>query len=175
MFSDESPHPIAVLGLGNTLLGDDAAGPRIIEELLRLWELPADVEALDLGTPGLDLSPYLHGREAVLFVDTIALDAPAGTVVHVGREELLRGAIPQRVSPHDPGLRESVHLVELASERPIDAALVGVVPAHHELGSPMSKPVFEALVPATDAVIRWLRARGLEPIARTGDAERRNS
>ncbi|MCK6550096.1 hydrogenase maturation protease [Myxococcota bacterium] len=167
--------PIAVLGLGNTLLGDDAAGPRIIQELLRCWELPSRVEALDLGTPGLDLSPYLHGREAVLFVDTIDLDAPPGTVVQLERDALLAGDLPPRVSPHDPALRESVHLVELVSERPLDAALVAVVPAHHELGSPMSPPVSDALAPATDAVIRWLRARGLEPIARSDVAERRTS
>jgi len=54
---------IAVLGLGNVLLGDDGFGPMAVEMFRSLYECDSNVEILDLGTPGLDLAPYLYDAD----------------------------------------------------------------------------------------------------------------
>lgn len=169
---DATDHPpvarprFVVLGLGNTLLGDDAAGPLAVEAFLAAYEVPEGVEVLDLGTPGLDLTPYLLDRDAVLVVDTVALDAPAGTVRRVERDEVLASDLSPRVSPHDPGVQEALHRVELATDRRLDVSLVGIVPLQHELGEPPSPEVCAALPRAAEEIRRWLAEHGLEPSPR---------
>lgn len=53
---------VAVLGLGNVLMGDDGFGPTVIRELEAAWTPHPEVELLDLGTPGLDLLPFVSDR-----------------------------------------------------------------------------------------------------------------
>ena len=52
---------VLVLGLGNILLRDEGIGVRAVERLQAEYDLPPRVRALDGGTMGLDLLPYLSG------------------------------------------------------------------------------------------------------------------
>jgi hydrogenase maturation protease len=69
---------VAVLGMGNVLMGDDAAGPYVIETLHARYEFGPDVTVLDLGTPGLDLAPYIFGLETLILVDTVQTGGSPG-------------------------------------------------------------------------------------------------
>ena len=57
---------ISIVGLGNVFLGDDGFGPLAIETFRCKYECSPDVEVLDLGTPGLDLAPYLYDKRLVI-------------------------------------------------------------------------------------------------------------
>ena len=57
---------IGVLGIGNVLMGDDALGPYVVQLLDSMYEVPADVELVDLGTPGADLPLYLDSLDAAV-------------------------------------------------------------------------------------------------------------
>lgn len=74
--SDGAPGRVAVLGLGNVLMGDDALGPYAVRLLEARYELPGRVPVLDIGTPGLDLVPYFEGVDALVLVDTVRSEAP---------------------------------------------------------------------------------------------------
>ena len=50
---------IAVVGLGNVLMGDDGFGPYVAHLLEAWYEWPDDVQVVELGTQGLDLTPYV--------------------------------------------------------------------------------------------------------------------
>ena len=39
-----------IFGCGNIIMGDDGFGPTVIEQLHKLYELPEDVHAIDVGT-----------------------------------------------------------------------------------------------------------------------------
>src|SRR5208283_6201915 len=65
------PRRIAVVGLGNVLLGDDGFGPLAVEMFRSLYECDSKVEILDLGTPGLDLAPYLYDADLVVIADAV--------------------------------------------------------------------------------------------------------
>jgi hydrogenase maturation protease len=147
---------VSVIGLGNVLLGDDAIGPLVTAHLQARFHIPAGVEVLDLGTPGLNLQPYLHDRSALVLVDAIRSSAPAGTIERYDRDDLMRRPPPPRVSPHDLGLKESLRLAELAEGRPIPVTLVGVVVERTAQGEAMGPSVAAALDPALDAVRRAL-------------------
>jgi hydrogenase maturation protease len=119
---------LAVIGLGNVLLGDDGFGPFVIELLLVRYRFPPEVELLDLGTPGLGLVSYLHERDAVVFVDTVAGPGVPGDVLVWGAAELARMRSVPRVSPHDPALIEALAVVRAAGHGPREASLVAAVP-----------------------------------------------
>ncbi len=62
---------VSVIGLGNVFLGDDGFGPLAVETFRCQYACGPEVEVLDLGTPGLDLAPYLYGRKLVVIVDAV--------------------------------------------------------------------------------------------------------
>ena len=114
------PLPTAVLGLGNVLMRDDAFGPVVIATLQASYVIPDEVMVLDLGTPGLDLVPYVVGQPALVLVDTVRADASPGTVRRYGLRALER-PLPARVSPHDPGVTEALFAASLAGSVQITA------------------------------------------------------
>ena len=160
--------PIRVLGLGNVLMGDDAFGPWVIEELLARWEFPEEVTVLDVGTPGLDLTPYLADAVAVLLVDTVRSGGPPGEIHIYGKEQLLALPPQPRVSPHDPGLADALFALEFAGSAPEDIVLIGVSPSPVSAGIGLSPPVGEAVARAAAEVVERLVFLGLAPRPRAG-------
>ena len=151
---------IAVLGLGNVLMGDDGFGPCAARVLESEWELPPDVAVQDLGTPGFDLAPWLADTEIVIVLDAVAASGAPGDVRIYAREELFRRAPGPRLGPHDPGLREALLSAELAGVAPRELWVVGVVPARVAPGPGLSPPVRAAVPVAVDGAVRLLQQRG---------------
>jgi hydrogenase maturation protease len=152
-------HPaprIAVLGLGNVLMGDDAVGPWVVRLLEASYEFPDDVRVADLGTPGLDLSPHLDGLEAVILVDAVNEDGPPGAVHKYGRADLLQVAPFTRISPHEPGVKEALLLAEIAGRAPRDVRVVGVTPGRVAQGVGLTPEVRDAVPRAASRVLAEL-------------------
>jgi len=152
----DSVRPVAVLGMGNVLLSDDGAGPAVVARIEAEMEIPEDLEVADIGTPGLDLVPHLAGRRAVILVDTVAAEGAPGELRLYGREDLASALRTNRLSPHDPGLAESLATLELAGEGPEFIAVVGIIPADTKTGIGLSAPVEEAVGEAALEVLRLL-------------------
>ena len=156
------PPQTAVLGLGNVLMKDDALGPYVIRRLLAAWSFPPDVAVEDLGTPGLDLHPYLAGREALVIVDTVRADGEPGELRLYRKDDLLRHAPATRTSPHDPGLKEALLARQLAGNDPSEILLVGVIPG--DTGSGVG------LTPAVHGALEAVEAEVLCELERLGHA-----
>ena len=86
------------MGLGNVLSQDDGLGPFVIETLLAGWEFDENVQVLDLGTPGLQLSPYLEGQDALIVFDDLSKHAVAYRQVSL----VLRRPSPKAEKPSPP-------------------------------------------------------------------------
>lgn len=157
------PGEVRVLGLGNVLMGDDALGPWVVEELLANWEFPDGVAVLDVGTPGLDLTPYLADADRVLLVDTVKADGPPGTIRIYSRAQLLARPPQPRVSPHDPGLTEALLALDFVGSAPRDVVLIGVVPGAVAKGIGLTPAVKDAVGRAAAEVVRLLSGLGLSP------------
>jgi len=164
----DDPRPVAVLGMGNVLLGDDAVGPTVVETLRVWYELPDEVECADIGTPGLDLVPHMAGRRAVILVDAVAAAGPPGTVRVWDRERIASAAVTGRLSPHDPGLAETLAALEFSGEAPEVLHVVGIVPAETGTGLGLSPAVREAVPEAVETVVRLLVELGV-PVRRRPD------
>ena len=157
--------PVAVIGIGNVLLGDDGFGPTVIGMLAAQWEVPGAVELIDAGTPGLDLAGQLCGRDSVILVDAVA-DESRGEEddgLRFYRGEALQHmlALHPRVSEHDPALAEALAIAGLVGEGPRRVLLLGVVPRACEVGVGLSPPVEKAAVEAAEAIVMTLAGWGL--------------
>ncbi|MEM4246008.1 MAG: hydrogenase maturation protease [Candidatus Bathyarchaeia archaeon] len=73
---------ILIGGVGNILRGDDGLGPLIIQRLNKT-RLPKNVDALDLGTSGMEVLYYLQGYDKAILIDSIKRGEKPGTVYHM--------------------------------------------------------------------------------------------
>jgi hydrogenase maturation protease len=153
---------IAVLGIGNVLTGDDAVGPYVVQTLDAAWELPEDVQVLDAGTPGLDLTAYMAGMEAVILVDAVKARGGPGELRLYDKEGLLKKSPVLAMSPHEPGVREALLNADFMGVAPKVVRLVGIIPATVDLGCALSPEVRAAVPGAVARVLEELRALGVE-------------
>jgi hydrogenase maturation protease len=151
---------IRVLGLGNVLMGDDAFGPYVIEALNASYDFPAGVSVIDAGTPGLDLAPFLLGADAIVVIDSVRADGPAGALRVYRRDAILAHAPQQRLGPHDPGFKQTLLTLDFAGSGPRDVTLVGAIPAATAPCARLSAPVREVVPAAVDAVVAELARLG---------------
>ena len=155
--------PIRIVGIGNVLMGDDGLGPFTIKVLESRYRFPDHVELEDGGTPGLDFMPYLTGARSLIVLDTVASDGEPGTLKIYRDREIIGSAPPPRLSPHQPGLRESLMATELTDSSPDEIVLLGVVPLAVEQGTTLSKPVQAAVEELVAAVVTELERLGAAP------------
>lgn len=143
---------VVVLGLGNVLMGDDGVGPYAIRVLEAAYEIPGQVSVLDLGTPGLDLIPFLAGAGQIVLIDTIRAPGRPGEIRLYDREAILETLSRPRLSPHDPGVSEALSALELAGEGRKELLLVGVIPKRVATGVGLS-PEVRAAVPIVAGIV----------------------
>lgn len=155
-----------VVALGNVLMGDDAFGPWVVETLVACYDFPAGVTVEDLGTPGLDLWPYLSDLDALILVDTVRSSAAPGTLRLFRKDELLRHAPETRLGPHDPGVKQALLTAEFAGCGPRDVLLVGAVPEQARMGVQLSPALRQAVAPAVAEVLRELARLGRPAVRR---------
>ncbi len=128
--------PVAVLGLGNTLLTDEGVGVAAARQIAVLG-LPG-VQVLDGGTLGLALLPEVEGRRAVLILDAVtAAGRRPGDIVRLSGPALHRGW-RRCVSAHQLGITDVLALADLAGQAPGQVAAIGMVPASLSLGCGLS-------------------------------------
>lgn len=163
----------AVIGLGNVLLGDDGFGPFTVELFRGLYECGPEIEVIDVGTPGLDLGPYLYGKEWVVMVDAVSAEGEAGTVRTYHESEFLNGQAQLRLTDHDIGLQECLARLRLVGLGPAELYVVGVIPESCVFGNGLSSRVKAATPLAIDNLVRLLVERGLNCRRRSRPAQPR--
>ncbi len=155
--------PVLVLGLGNVVCMDDGAGIAAIHKLLREYELPEGVTAVDGGTLGLSLLPLVDSASQVILVDAISADAPPGTQIRIEGEEVAP-AVYERLSPHQIGVADLLAGASLLDRYPDRVVILGVVPESIELGMERT-PAVEASIPElVERVVEELTALGYPPV-----------
>ena len=161
----DSPKPIRILGIGNVLMGDDGLGPYAIQILGSRYDFPDHVELVDGGTPGLDFLPYISHARSVMVLDTVSSKGTPGEIKIYRDGEIIGSAPPPRMTPHQPGLRESLMATELTDASPEEMVLIGVVPETVEQGTTLSAPVQAAVDEVVKTVLEELERLGVAPVA----------
>ncbi len=149
-----------VLGLGNILLQDEGLGVRALERLTAAHPLPDRVEALDGGTMGLELLPYLDGVTDLLITDAVDTGQPPGTLVRL-EGDAIPAALSLKMSMHQVGLQDLLATSRLRGTMPQRLVVWGIQPASLDWGVDLSPPVQAALDGLVQAAVQELRGWGI--------------
>lgn len=136
---------ILVLGLGNRLLSDDAAGPLVIDRLSAALDREGGPYLCDGGTLGLSLLPDIEDAEVLLAVDAAHFGATPGTVRVFENELMDAQVVGRKHSAHEVALADLLGAAALRGRLPARRALVAVEPQSTALGLEPTGPVLAAL------------------------------
>jgi hydrogenase maturation protease len=148
---------VLVLGLGNRLLRDDAAGPLAVERLAAS-QTSSRAVFRDGGTIGLHLLPEIEDADAFIAVDAAAFGAPPGTVCVFEGAEMDRQLGGRKRSAHEVALFDLMATALLNDRLPRRRALVAVEPLSTELGLEPT-PAVAASIPQLCAEVQALVQR----------------
>ena len=140
-----------ILGLGNRLLADDAAGPLVIDLLEN--DIPDDVVLCDGGTAGLNLLPEIEDCCALIAVDAARFGEDAGTVRTFEGEEMDRQMAGLKSTAHEVALADLISAAKLMGACPEQRALVAVEPENIGIGLEPTPAVARA-IPEMAAAVR---------------------
>jgi hydrogenase maturation protease len=145
---------ILVLGIGQSLRGDDAAGL----EAVRLWQQahPLTAQRVQVAIselPGLALLDFLSGVEAAILVDAVMASAAPGTLHRVGPDELEAFSAGSG-SAHGWGVAETLQLGRSLYPSISDCriTLIGIEASQMDLGAGLSDEVQAALPGAAQMI-----------------------
>jgi len=152
---------VLVLGLGNSLMSDDAFGVRVVEELQRRYVFPPDVKIIDGGTLGFDLLPFVEEADRLLIVDALQMQAEPGEVFRLAGDEVPR-AFASKLSVHQMGVQDLLAVAELQGYCPRELVVWGVQWASIEMNIGLTPAVAPALERVVNEVVGELKEWGIE-------------
>jgi len=157
---------ITVLGLGNILMTDEGVGVHTINEFEKRYTVPDYVEIVDGGAAGLDLIPFIEGREKVLMVDAVNFDREPGYI-----DLLENDAIPirltQKASMHHLGLMDVLCIVRMSGNIPKELCIIGIQPKSLDLGIDMTKEIWDKVNDLIERIVAKLREWNIPCVLRS--------
>jgi len=106
-----------VIGVGNTLRGDDGVGVHVARALAR-QPLPDNVEVLDGGTEGLSLLFEMERADRVVLIDAADMQRPPGEARTFDAAQLEQGTKLRFSSLHGMGVAEVLKLARSVGVEP---------------------------------------------------------
>jgi hydrogenase maturation protease len=134
-----------LIGCGNLLRGDDAAGPLVIRYLWELWgeHVPTGIRVVDGGTAGMDVAFQMRGAQRVVLVDACQTGETTGTLYKVPGSEVENVPPADGMNLHafrwDHALAFARWL--LKDDYPTDITVWLIEAAQTDFGAPLSPPV----------------------------------
>jgi hydrogenase maturation protease len=125
--------PAILIGLGNILMQDEGVGVHAVRAIQKRYEVPACLEIVDGGTFGLDLLPYIEGRERVMFVDAVNFGKEPGFIKVLETQEI-PALFGTKGSLHHLGLIDVLAAAQLLDVAPQEICLIGIQPQTIEVG-----------------------------------------
>ena len=138
---------VAVIGIGQSLRGDDAAGLEAVRQWREKFPETAgrpevQIEACEL--PGLALLDTLNEVDAAILVDAVQSSDQAGTIYRLDHNQLASFTSTSK-SGHGWGVAETLQLGSQFMTRQTKIRIIGINSAQTELGAGLSDAVKEAL------------------------------
>jgi hydrogenase maturation protease len=138
---------VAVIGIGQSLRGDDAVGLEAIQQWREKFPETASrpevlIEASEL--PGLALLDMLSDVKAAILVDAIQSSAQPGAIYRLNENELTSFTSDSK-SAHGWGVAETLRLGHQLMDANLTIRIVGIEAEQMNMGAGLSKAVKEAM------------------------------
>ena len=152
-----------VIGCGNLLRGDDAAGPVLIR---RMWDrgLPDGVQCVDGGTDGMAVAFQMRGVEHVILVDACTSGSEPGAVFEMPGSEVENLPPLTDITMHAFRWDHAIAFGRwlLKDDYPENVTAYLIEGKHFEVGEGLSPPVDRAVDQLVDRLLERLGTRPVE-------------
>lgn len=136
--SEGSAGKVAIIGIGNPVMGDDSIGPRLVAELE--GSVPG-VDLIDMGTGGMQLVHILAEYRAVILIDSADMGLPPGDSRLFSPEDVVSLKETRAYSLHDWDVLRSIEISRELGEAPERILILAVQPATLEMVEKLSPEV----------------------------------
>ncbi len=158
----DHPGIIKVIGIGQSMRGDDAAGlaaVRLWDETYQVNPIRSHVQVELAELPGIALLDILEGASAAILVDAVRSGSSPGKV-HVLYEGQLEGFTGGSGSAHGWGVAETLTLGRklMPEKLPSQIIVIGIEAGQFEIGSNLSSAVDAALPEAALQIEQCIQA-----------------
>lgn len=120
---------VTILGIGNTLLGDEGVGVRVIEHLRNCLDpLHANLAIVDGGTLSFNLLSVIETAGKLIVIDAAMVGDEPGTVRCLLGDKLDAFLGTSKHTAHEIGLKELLDMARFENLLPRRRALIGVHP-----------------------------------------------
>jgi len=155
-----SEFKLLALGVGNTLLTDEAAGPRAVEMFeSHHGKLPGLV-CMDAGTLSFTLAADIGAADALIVFDAARLWVAPGTVKVLEGAEMDAFVLKGQLTVHEVGIKDLLDMARVTGDLPRRRALIAIEPQEIGWGLELSPAVRAAMPKAVEAARavaeRWI-------------------
>jgi len=144
---------VAVIGLGNVLMGDDGVGVEVIRRLAEEGA-PSGVRLIEGGTAIHEAIFDAEGAEKIIIVDSVHGGSEPGAIYRFTLDEIDHGSTPLAISLHDFSALPTIAMHRLAGRGAGDVVVIGVEPEKVEWGLGLSETIRSRLPKIIEAVKR---------------------
>jgi hydrogenase maturation protease len=148
-----SAHTTLVLGLGNTLMGDEGVGVHVLRELENRV-LPVGVTCLDGGTGGFVLLEPLQNADRIVMIDAAADGNPVGTITRTTPR--FSSDYPPTLTAHDVGVKDLLDIFYILGGNCEVVLFAITIDPHQSITLSMSPRIAKAASDAVELIVAEL-------------------
>jgi len=135
-----------VLGLGNTLLGDEGIGVHVIQKMQQEYPDLGSVTFLDGGTLSFTLASYIEEADHLIIIDAAQLNSSPGDIsVYEGEDMDQFVSSNRNKSVHEVNITDILALAYLTGHLPQRRALIGIQPQFIDWSDSLSESVAQTI------------------------------
>lgn len=148
-----------ILGLGNTLLGDEGVGVHAVNYLQQEKPSLGEAVLMDGGTLSFVLADPIEEADSLIVIDAAQVGSTPGTVRVFEGAEMDRFVSSSKLhSVHEVSLSDLLTIALLSGQLPPQRALIGIQPERIEWSDALSASV-QAAVPKVCESVREILQR----------------
>lgn len=136
---------VAIIGVGNLLMGDDGVGIHVVRELEKI-DLPANVDVYDAMTNSFMVLEYMDGAKKAIIIDAYTGGRKPGSIYRIRFDpEALKYSDRVELSLHDMDFIDALNSGREAYNYPGEIVILGVEPERVSLNTELSPTLRKAL------------------------------
>ena len=149
-----------VLGIGNVILSDEGFGVRVVEFLAANYDFSEDVQLVDGGTLGIELTQFVTDSKRLLVIDSINGGKEPGTRFRFVNDEV-QAHFQDKLSAHEVGIQDVLTLLTLTGKKIPEVVVIGAQPFFVEPGVTLSEGMKDLMPKVAEEEVEQLTAWGI--------------
>ena len=157
---------LLLLGIGNLLFGDEGIGVHFIKYIEQKYSFEGEnsLDIIDGGTLAQSLIPIMVQYDQVIIVDTINAPTVNAGELYFFDFDAIPDAINWQGSAHEVEMLQTLHLMNLAGDRP-QTMIMGVVPKKIEITEfSLSQRVLDTVPLMEKTLLEYLKNLGIHTV-----------